>query len=267
MEAAHPGEESGILHTAASRRHFTYARHDPDPRLAPWVLNFWTVTWDLGEPFTAQVLPFPSVNLSVTNTEADVTGLVRRRYDRHLVGRGYVVGARFRPACFRPFLGSSVSALTGTRRSIADVLGRPTGELFAAVAATDDSSQRVQTLTEFLNVDLPEPDPTAWWLADLVGQIAARADLVRVDQVAELAGLSVRQLQRLFADYVGAGPKWVIGRSRLRRAVVETSGSRERLADLATELGYADQAHLTRTFSSTVGVPPGLYARNVEEPG
>ena len=52
----------------------------------------------------AQVLPSPCVNVSVTNTEADVTGLVRKRYDRRLQGRGFVVGARFRPACFRPFL-------------------------------------------------------------------------------------------------------------------------------------------------------------------
>lgn len=256
------GRESGILHASVSRRRFNYLRHEPDPRLVPWVLNFWTVTWDLPEPYTAQVLPLPTVNLSVTNSEADVTGLVRHRYDRHLIGRGYAVGARFRPACFRPFLGSSVSALTDTHRPIAEVLGRPTGALAAAVAAEPDNGVRVRLLTDFLAADLPEPDPTADWLADLIAEIAVRADLTRVAQVAELGGLSVRRLQHLFAEYVGAGPKWLIERSRLRRAVADTGQpSAPRLADLAAELGYADQAHLTRSFAAAVGTTPGRYAR------
>jgi AraC-like DNA-binding protein len=30
-------------------------------------------------------------------------------------------------------------------------------------------------------------------------------------------------------------------------------------AALAADLGYADQAHLTRDFTATVGVPPSRY--------
>ena len=30
-------------------------------------------------------------------------------------------------------------------------------------------------------------------------------------------------------------------------------------APLAAELGYADQAHLTRDFTATIGVPPTRY--------
>lgn len=32
-------------------------------------------------------------------------------------------------------------------------------------------------------------------------------------------------------------------------------------AALARDLGYADQAHLTRDFASTIGVPPSRYAQ------
>ena len=101
------------------------------PQLADAIENFWTITWDLpvGETYTAQVLPYPSVNLSITNTESDVTGLVRRRYERHLTGHGFGVGARFRPGCFRPFVSFPVSRLTDRHRPIAEVLGRPTGPL------------------------------------------------------------------------------------------------------------------------------------------
>jgi AraC-like DNA-binding protein len=258
--------EPGILHPTLAAQRFDYRRHVPDERLAPFVENIWTITWDLRgqEPFTAHVLPYPSVNASVTNEQADVTGLVRRRYDRHLVGQGYVVGARFRPGCFRPWTNVSVSTLTDTRRPIADVLGRDTAELERAVADTCDRMERVALFTAFLVQDLPAQDPVASRLAELVDEIAVRPDLTRVDQVAALADVSVRRLQRLFVDYVGAGPKWVITRCRLQdvaaRAATEAAPD---WASLAAELGFADQAHLTRAFSQIVGTPPAAYAARV----
>ena len=63
-------------------------------------------------------------------------------------------------------------------------------------------------------------------------------ELVRVDQVAALGGLSVRSLQRLFAGYVGEV---------------------EDLAGLAVSLGWFDQAHFSRDFRAVVGVPPSAY--------
>jgi AraC-like DNA-binding protein len=72
----------------------------------------------------------------------------------------------------------------------------------------------------------------------------------------------MRRLQRLFSDYVGVGPKWVIRRYRLHEAAARAAdGAGLDLVRLAAELGYADQAHLTRDFTAMVGVPPARYAR------
>ena len=262
-ESDRPAGEPGILHPSDAMQHFDHQRHSPDERLSPFVLNLWTVVWDLRDrdPFTAQVLPYPSVNLSVTNTEADVTGVTRRRYNRHLAGRGYVVGARFRPGCFRPFLNGPVAGLTDQHRPISEVLGRATDVLQRAVAATSDRDEWVELLTSFLLQDLPPRDPRAEDIALLVDEIAARTDLVRVEQVAELAQVGVRRLQRLFADYVGAAPKWVIMRCRLQDAAARAgSDDVQDWAALAVELGFSDQAHLTRAFSQTIGTPPAAYA-------
>ncbi len=254
--------EPGILKPGDSARFFDYRSHRVRGQLGAFVSNFWTVTWDLSEPYVAQVLPSPCVNLSVTNTEADVTGLVSVRYDRQLTGRGYAVGARFRPACFRPFLRRPVVTLTDGHRPITEILGRDTSQLAERVAATDDVEDRVGLLAEFLEVDMPAPDPVAARLAQVVEEIMRRPDILRVAQVAELADLSVRQLQRLFSSYVGASPKWVIDRRRLQRAAAR--GAEEADPDwsaVATELGFADQAHLTRAFAAAVGRPPGAFAR------
>jgi len=148
------------------------------------------------------------------------------------------------------------------------VLRRETGELQRAVAETTDRMERVALFTAFLAQDLPAPDPVADQLALLVDEIAVRPDLTRVDQVAALAGTGVRRLQRLFLDYVGAGPKWVITRCRLQDAAVRAAAdAAPDWAALAAELGFADQAHLTRAFSQIIGTPPAAYAARVRSSG
>jgi AraC-like DNA-binding protein len=256
--------EPSILRPHLSLRHFDYQRHEAPPPLGEFIEHFWTVTWALGpgQSYTAQTLPYPSINLSVTNTEADVTGLTRRCYYRHLEGSGYAIGARFRPGCFRPFVDWPVSALTNRHRPIAEVLGRSTEDLQRRIAGQSDPPSRVDALAAFLRYDWPEPDTMAQRVADLVAVIARNWAITRVAQVAELAELTVRSLQRVFADYVGAGPKWVIQRCRLQDAAARVAATEAiDWAGLAEELGFADQAHLTRAFTATIGVPPAAYAR------
>ena len=73
--------------------------------------------------------------------------------------------------------------------------------------------------------------------------------------------MTARTLQRLFADYVGVSPKWVMRRARLHEAAERAdSGEPVDWTSLASDLGYADQAHLTRDFTVTIGVPPSRYA-------
>jgi AraC-like DNA-binding protein len=94
-----------------------------------------------------------------------------------------------------------------------------------------------------------------------VARITDDPALRRVGQLSAASGISVRSLQRLFADYVGVGPNWVMRRARLHEAAAR-AGSGELIdwAGLAADLGYADQAHLTRDFTTTIGVPPTRYA-------
>ncbi|MBX6768738.1 MAG: AraC family transcriptional regulator, partial [Actinomadura rubrobrunea] len=87
--------------------------------------------------------------------------------------------------------------------------------------------------------------------------------LFRVDQAAEALHVSTRTLQRLFAEYVGVAPKWVMRRARLHEAAARADqGDDVDWAALADELGYCDQSHLICDFTATVGVPPARYARS-----
>jgi AraC-like DNA-binding protein len=94
---------------------------------------------------------------------------------------------------------------------------------------------------------------------------AAAAKLRRGETVraaADCAGVSERQLERLFEIELGMRPK-LFGRIlRLRRAVMLISQGAT-LADAATTAGYADQSHFNRNMQSLVGGAPSAILEHV----
>ena len=72
-------------------------------------------------------------------------------------------------------------------------------------------------------------------------------------------GVSERQLRRRFDQTVGYGPKTLDRVLRFQRFVsrdAAIAGGDERLARLAADLGYSDQAHLTRDCVALSGLTP-----------
>ena len=247
-----------------------FQRHrfsEPGPDLDAFVARYWAVTWDLrGQPpYRQLIVPYPNVHLTFVNGVARVHGVARGHVFRQLKGLGRVFGVAFRPGCFRPFLGSPVSGLTDRSVPADEVLGPDVPE--SAMATSTDEETMRQVVEQFLRARLPEQDPVAEEVAGIVARVADEPDLTRVSELAETLGTSVRRLQRLFAEYVGVGPKWVIRRYRLHEVTERmAAGGRIDWARLAFDLGYADQAHLSRDFTAVVGESPTAYAMRYPEP-
>lgn len=243
----------------------SFQRHrflNPGPDLAPFVARYWAVTWDLrGQPpYRQLVVPYPNVHLTFVNGVGRVHGVAHGHVFRELAGLGRVFGVAFRPGCFRPFLRSPVSGLTDRAVPASDVFGPDVPE--AAIATADDETGMRRIVERFLVANLPARDPVAEEVADIVARVADEPTITRVDDLADVLGTSVRRLQRLFADYVGVGPKWVIRRYRLHEITERmAAGGRIDWAGLAADLGYADQAHLSRDFTAIVGESPTQYAQ------
>ncbi|MEU5282236.1 helix-turn-helix domain-containing protein [Streptomyces asoensis] len=252
----------GIVDAADFLARVRFRRPEPAPALRPWVEHYWLIDWDLTEPYVSHVVPHPAVHLVFQRFEgqepfAEIAGVQQGLFAQKLEGRGRVCGVKFRPGGFRPFAPDRpVSHWTGRRIHL-------TGTDPAPVLAPADESDRVAALDAHLLALAPRPDPQADLAMALVARVRADRAVRRVADLADGAGLSVRLLQRLFAAHVGVGPKWVILRYRIHEAL-ERAETREAVdwAALAADLGYADQAHLVRDFTATVGVPPAAYARH-----
>ena len=55
----------------------------------------------------------------------------------------------------------------------------------------------------------------------------------------------------------------MIQRYRLHEAAERLASGAVQLAELALDLGYADQAHFVHDFKAVVGKPPAAYAKSV----
>ena len=259
----------GIIDVAAGLERFALQRFEPSPELTWAVHRYWSVAWDLpaGETHDQRVVPHVAVHLVFERGAANLEVISRSDFVRHLVGRSHVFGVKFRPASFRPFLDHPVATIAGRRMPAAPILGPEVDDLAAELEAgsapgSGDRGADAVRVDAYLRSLGTGPLPQTERVNDIIDLVEADRSITRVDQLAATLGTTPRQLQRLFADHVGQGPKWVIGRFRLLDAVDAADGDEPvRWADLAADLGYSDQAHLVRTFNRHVGVPPDTYAR------
>jgi AraC-like DNA-binding protein len=90
--------------------------------------------------------------------------------------------------------------------------------------------------------------------------LRSRLTIVQSGEVEAVTGLDRYQFARQFHAVYGTSPYRYSVMRRLDVARVWIRNGRP-LADTATEAGFADQAHFTRTFKAAFGMTPGRYAK------
>lgn len=114
---------------------------------------------------------------------------------------------------------------------------------------------------------MPQVGQEALLANAMAESISNNPDLVRIADVAQQLSVSTRTLQRLAVKYVGLSPSALIRRRRLQEAAnqLRTHPGLE-LAALATQFGYADQAHLANDFQRFLGFTPSSYQKSLTAP-
>ena len=100
-----------------------------------------------------------------------------------------------------------------------------------------------------------------------LGPVGKATDYIRdrlgeglmLSEIARHAGLSERQLQRLFRRAFGMTIQQFIIRSRIQAAIYELTHSQRTIAEIALMFGFSDQSAFTNQFRAVAGLPPRLY--------
>ena len=269
-------------------RHVDFVRYEPGPELVGLVEWFWSVHWDLpdGQFHDQEVLNHPAGNISIgTIDDSDLPldppegrlyGVFTEMSKRHLVGAGWTVAARISVGALGAFLEAPAKAASNAALDIAEGLpGLDRPEIVRDVSALGSNADRVALLRQALCEVVRRRSPSMLAEARDVVELASLAEhdrsIRQVDQLAEAGSVSVRTLQRLFDQHVGVTPAFVIRRWRILEAVesalVDSEGQDgwKGWSAIAAELGYSDQAHLTRDFRHHLGISPSTYRAKVRK--
>lgn len=279
MPDALDANSRGILDPGRMREHVDFVRVDPGERLRGIVQWFWAVTWRIQEgEFVQPVLAHPSANISVgfassrgidsDAVEATLVGVHTTIDRRRLRGTGWNVAAKLQPGALGAFV-PSASAVTDRIRPLDEALPVDAPSLVSRItAAASTVEEQVAVLESTLANHLESVDSQRLATIREVVGIASRVETDRgirsVADLARITGWSARQLQRSFREFAGVSPLWMIRRYRLIEAAdAARDGTPPSWAQLAANLGYADQAHLSREFKQVMGVSPSQYAAQV----
>lgn len=148
-------------------------------------------------------------------------------------------------------------------------------ELFAEECASDEphsllygDTLSLALLLALSGLSKAKPQPTRqgalapWQLRRVTEYFVAHlADDVQLQTVSDLVSLSRSYFSRAFKTSTGLAPhQWVL-QARIAKAKQLLLDTKLPLAQIAIDIGFADQAHFTRMFRRAVGQSPGAWQR------
>ena len=119
---------------------------------------------------------------------------------------------------------------------------RPGGQMqYSSLLDLDPESDRIRRTLSFVREHLSEP--------------------LSVEQLAEVAHLSLRQFSRAFIAATGMSPAKAVERLRVEAARPMVEDSRETLEAIARAVGFADPERMRQSFVRVSGQPPRALRR------
>ncbi len=255
---------TGILDSHNALQQYTLNRYEPTRALAAFVECYWIVRWDLpeGQSYETKILPFPSVNMAITDTESTLNGVVTSTYSRTLQGRGTVIGVKFLPGGFYPFYKKPIERLTNQVLPLKTVF--PAARIKKITSQLDQpDAALISEVEKLLLTKRPEQDPTVGAIGQIISTVQDDPTLWQVQAVSEAFGVSERTIQYAFKNYVGMGLKSVISRYRMQDVANAIDKGEKDWAHLAQQHGFTDQPHFIREFKKVLGETPAQYSKRI----
>jgi AraC-like DNA-binding protein len=212
-------------------------------------------------PDSALILPDGCVDVIWREGRLIVAGPDQSAWRSSLRSEEEIVGIRLRPGVAGAVLGLPASELLDSRVPLDELFGSRAANLAERLGGADHPEAKYLLLEALVASAIADstPDPLVLAAARRLGFPGSR-----VDRLADALGISERQLRRRFHSAVGYGPKTLDRVLRFRRLVSRAqaiSDGEVDLARLAADLGYADQAHMSRDSVRLTGMPPARLAR------
>jgi AraC-like DNA-binding protein len=181
-----------------------------------------------------------------------------------LTGGSTVIGARFRPAAARRWLGLPMSEIVGGQLPLSELWGARAREISQKIGDAPSTGERIWAMEAALSGLAPDVEPPSPDMGFAFNTLKTESAGPGMAVILDRLDVSPRTLRRRCQEAFGYGPKTLDRILRFQRFLKRARQSAEpRLADLAFEAGYADQAHLTREVRRLSGLSPATVLRQL----
>lgn len=240
-----------------------YAESRPDGALASWIACYWSITAEDAPAFTDRILPDGCADVIIdlaSTPRAFVVGAMSTALRTPVAGRVDLLGIRFRPGAGLPFLGVPLREITDQSVAL-DAIWGSRGIALTDLLANAPPHERVQHVERVLGGRRIRTRAEDTIVPQAVSLFRRARGGVAVRDVAAALGVGERRLVRAFDRCVGLSPKAFARVMRFRDVCRRIQkGDALSWTRMASDAGYADQAHLIREFQALAGLTPVQYA-------
>lgn len=171
-----------------------------------------------------------------------------------------LVGVRLRPGVLFALTRIPASALTGRRERLDRWRAADAAVLERGLAAAASHDECFDVLEAFVRVRLAET-PIDERIVRAVNLLSGDEGRTKIADLAQRCHTSARHLDRIFRRWVGLSPKTFARIMRFQASLASLDPvAAPALADMASGLGYFDQAHLSNEFAHLAGLSPRRIA-------
>lgn len=202
---------------------------------------------------------------------ANVCGTVLRPTLTHNSNNKYFFGIRFLPGSPFKFKNVTMSDLIEQEIPLLEVI--EDRELFEKITSSRDFNYQIQVFLErYLKLYANFKDINRY--KDLkkyiLNNIMQTAGKIKINELAETTGYSVRYINKIFSQEFGLSPKVFCKLMRFQYLLstlneLDKDMFESNLAQISMELGYYDQSHMIKDFYEFTNTTPKMYIKSLKE--
>nr|WP_320026901.1 helix-turn-helix domain-containing protein [uncultured Acetobacterium sp.] len=185
--------------------------------------------------------------------------------------RNYYFGIRFLPGLSLNLKNAAMSDFIENEIPFLEVIQDK--ELFDKITGSRDFNYQIQEFMKMYMKFYQKAQTTDKFL-DLknfmLKKINETAGQIKISELAEQAGYTVRYINKIFSEEFGLPPKIFCKLMRFQHLLsnlneFDKNSFDANLAQLSIELGYYDQSHMIRDFYELTNTTPGKYIYSLKE--
>ena len=257
----------GHLDPEGFNQHVQFITYPSPADLALFVDHFWVIRWDAPIKYESEeVMHRPYTDLFISAKQSGIQGTFRGKRTYEAVGKGRIIGCRFRPGGLHAFWPGVMSDLQDKDADLVTAFPEADYQFVKQLISLDDTAA-ITEIIRLLRLQQPKLDTNIELINAIIAAVENDESLLTVSAVARATGRSERWLQQLFSDYVGVGLKWLLQRHKLLAAAEKIQElDRPDWAAIAYDLGYSSQQHFIADFKKVLGKTPVQYKKGLTTP-